>query len=162
MKEVLGRAGRCVATCWKSFAVWGRSHVRLASPPSPRRCRINQHKDKLMRIVGVTSPLHSLTDWRMPDSGVASRQLRNLEHKAEHTNCRMRGYAPDSRAMTNCKYLKTNEGGGNDSFAKPLYGLTPVSRVRIPLSPPVFQSQMRDFRLAAPDCLETHPCIFHS
>jgi hypothetical protein len=33
--------------------------------------------------------------------------------------------------------LKTSEGGENDSFAKPLYGLTPVSRVRIPPSPPL-------------------------
>src|SRR3954465_12297047 len=37
------------------------------------------------------------------------------------------------------KCLKMRERGENDSFAKPLYGLTPVSRVRIPLSPP-FQS----------------------
>jgi len=29
-----------------------------------------------------------------------------------------------------------SEGGENDLFAKPLYGLTPVSRVRIPSSPP--------------------------
>src|SRR5450631_2655904 len=29
-----------------------------------------------------------------------------------------------------------SEGGENDPFAKPLYGLTPVPRVRIPPSPP--------------------------
>jgi hypothetical protein len=34
--------------------------------------------------------------------------------------------------------LKTSEGGENDPFAKPLYGLTPVPRVRIPPSPPDF------------------------
>jgi hypothetical protein len=33
--------------------------------------------------------------------------------------------------------LKTSEGGENDPFAKPLYGLTPVPRVRIPPSPPL-------------------------
>ena len=31
-----------------------------------------------------------------------------------------------------------SEGGENDPFAKPLYGLTPVPRVRIPPSPPLF------------------------
>ena len=39
--------------------------------------------------------------------------------------------------QSDCKCLKTSEGGENDSFAKPLYGLTPVPRVRIPPSPPV-------------------------
>jgi hypothetical protein len=29
-----------------------------------------------------------------------------------------------------CKYFKTSEGGENGSFAKPLYGLKPVSRVQ--------------------------------
>ena len=36
------------------------------------------------------------------------------------------------------KILKTSEGGENDPFAKPLYGLTAVPRVRIPPSPPEF------------------------
>jgi len=31
---------------------------------------------------------------------VASRQFRNSEHKAEHTNCRMRGDESDLRAST--------------------------------------------------------------
>jgi hypothetical protein len=35
-----------------------------------------------------------------------------------------------------CKCFTTSEGGENDPFAKPLYGLTPVPRVRIPPSPP--------------------------
>jgi hypothetical protein len=34
--------------------------------------------------------------------------------------------------VSDYKSLKTSEGGENDSFAKPLYGLTPVSGVRIP------------------------------
>ena len=34
------------------------------------------------------------------------------------------------------KCLNPSEGGENDSFAKPLYGRTPVPRVRIPPSPP--------------------------
>ena len=34
-----------------------------------------------------------------------------------------------------CKCFTTSEGGENDPFAKPLYGLTPVPRVRIPPSP---------------------------
>ena len=34
--------------------------------------------------------------------------------------------------MSDYKSLNTSEGGENDSFAKPLYRLTPVSRVRIP------------------------------
>lgn len=38
----------------------------------------------------------------------------------------LRGNASD------CNYLKTSEGDENDSFAKPLYWLTPVPRVRIP------------------------------
>jgi hypothetical protein len=38
---------------------------------------------------------------------------------------------------SDCKPLKTSEGGENDPFAKPLYGLTPVPRVRIPPSPPL-------------------------
>ena len=38
--------------------------------------------------------------------------------------------------MSDYKSLNTSEGGENDSFAKPLYGLTPVSRVQIPPSPP--------------------------
>jgi hypothetical protein len=54
-------------------------------------------------------------------------------HKLPNERGRVRaaGFRYDS------KYLKTSEGGENDSFAKPLYGLIPVSRVRIPLSPPV-------------------------
>jgi hypothetical protein len=35
-----------------------------------------------------------------------------------------------------CKFFDTSEGGENGSFAKPLYGLTPVPRVRISTSPP--------------------------
>jgi hypothetical protein len=38
----------------------------------------------------------------------------------------------------------------NDPFAKPLYGLTPVPRVRIPPSPPDFQL------LAAPNQFANH------
>jgi hypothetical protein len=35
-----------------------------------------------------------------------------------------------------CKCFTTSESVENDSFAKPLYGLTPVPGVRIPASPP--------------------------
>jgi hypothetical protein len=42
-----------------------------------------------------------------------------------------------SPIISDCKRLKTSEGGENDPFAKLLYGLTPVPRVRIPPSPPL-------------------------
>ena len=65
------------------------------------------------------------------------RCSRLTEHKAEHNNCRMRGTEPDLQGFGHdCKCLKTSEGGENGSFAKPLYWLIPVPRVRIPPSPP--------------------------
>jgi hypothetical protein len=49
----------------------------------------------------------------------------------ENPTARLRGIG------SACKFFDTSEGGENGSFAKPLYELTPVPRVRIPPSPPI-------------------------
>jgi hypothetical protein len=68
---------------------------------------------KIALFIAISDRLMDWKQWLNRFGRFNSRD--NLEHKAEHNNCRMRRSAPESS--------KTSKGGENDSFAKPLYGL---------------------------------------
>ena len=107
-----GQAGPSLAA---RFAGAGKTVAIIEPHKRPFR---NLSEVFLFRGLGASTRLHG-------GAQSGAQQLPNERHLVQLA-CR----APD------CKYLKTSEGGENGSFAKPLYWLIPVPRVRIPPSPP--------------------------
>jgi hypothetical protein len=121
----------------------GEDLSRTKKPSLHARHEPHNHQDHnsvpTTPIPNIVPPVEHLGQklFRMAVMRRVRECLAILEHKAEHNNCRMRGSGVRlGTPHSDCKCFTTSEGGDNDPFAKPLYGLTPVPRVRIPASPP--------------------------
>jgi NAD(P)-dependent dehydrogenase (short-subunit alcohol dehydrogenase family) len=115
-------------------------------------------KGKVVVITGATSGIGQVAAESLASMGARIVQVARDHGRGQEAIKRLRECAPDvahsihyadlsrlsemKRAALaglshDCKCLKTSDGGEKDPFAEPLYGLTPVPRVRIPPSPPI-------------------------